>query len=297
LALLVGVVACADGEVRRADGETGLWASDSDSADTDPRDSTVEDSDPGVDTDPADTDTAEPVVDPAEVPWEVLGLGVSYKALPDRTGEGAMVLYGGWKAQDDWVQRWLDELYRRRLRDLGVGHLYAVRGPLLPDYADREIQNSRLARHLVAAGGDSPVWLVAHSSGSFVAHELVGQLAGPLDPDRVTAGRLRLINLDGGGSGLTTALAADLADLRFVLAEDGVGASANAATMRALARTYTAPLVVVDARDAGCTPGARWCLHDAVVTSRPHNATTYDLERDYTRFGADRVPITVWLEP
>ena len=41
------------------------------------------------------------------------------------------------------------------------------------------------------------------SSGTFVAHELLGQLQGGLDPMNVTAGKVVYFDLDGAGAGLS----------------------------------------------------------------------------------------------
>jgi len=34
----------------------------------------------------------------------------------------------------------------------------------------------------------------------------------------------------------------------------------------------------------GCDVGASWCMHDVVVTHKPHNPEHFDLARDYTDF-------------
>jgi hypothetical protein len=43
-------------------------------------------------------------------------------------------------------------------------------------------------------------------------------------------------------------------------------------------------LFLVDADGSGCNVGAGWCLHDTLITTRPHNPATYDLDDDYTDF-------------
>jgi hypothetical protein len=85
----------------------------------------------------------------------------------------------------------------------------------------------------------------------------------------------------------------------FVYAEDSTTAtrSANAATMIALGTRYAAAggVLAVNAARSGCAPGAKWCLHDALVTERPHNPETYDLEKDYQRFLPDRPAAVAYL--
>ena len=101
--------------------------------------------------------------------------------------------------------------------------------------------------------------------------------------------RIAYANLDGGGSGLTNAIVESLGDTAFVYARDpslSAGLSRNTSAMRALANTYAAHASVFEVRvpSTGCNSGAAWCLHDVVITHRPHNPSTFDLARDYTNF-------------
>ena len=47
----------------------------------------------------------------------------------------------------------------------------------------------------------------------------------------------------------------------------------------------------VVAPSTGCHNGAGWCLHDVLITHRPHDPSTFDLARDYTDFASR--PITM----
>ena len=49
--------------------------------------------------------------DLARTPWETVGAGVSYKQYGD--GGDVLIVYGGYTAQDVFVQRWTDEIVRR----------------------------------------------------------------------------------------------------------------------------------------------------------------------------------------
>ena len=40
---------------------------------------------------------------------------------------------------------------------------------------------------------------------------------------------------------------------------------------------------------SGCHSGAKWCLHDLLITTRPHNPDTFDLVKDYTDFAGHPV--------
>lgn len=242
-----------------------------------------------VDEDQGAIGTVPPERDDAvgRIPWQPVGVGVSYKRLPG--GSDVLVVYGGYGAQDVYAQRWANELVRAKGQALGLGHVYAVRGPNQPLYANREIGNSRLAAHLDA--GARSIVVVAHSSGSYVANELFGQLSGD------TLAKTTFFNLDGGRTSASTLGA--LADAYFVFACDGaIGrCSQNAPTMRALASTHGGA-ITVRAEGSGCSrdAGGSWCLHDALITTRPHNPRSYDLRRDYTTFGGERTVVASYLD-
>ena len=219
--------------------------------------------------------------------------------LPGSTGDDVLIVYGGYTAKLEYSQSWAAELYRARLRDLGVRHLYAVQGPAQAGYGAREIGNSKLAAHLVPYADEAEtIHVVAHSSGAFVAHELLRQLTvGGLDPEGVTSGLIAYYNLDGGGSGFSETQAEHLGRLVYVYARSGGSVSANRSSMTWQASAYDgSELVEIDASSAGCYAGAKWCLHDAVIISRPHNPATFDLRRDYQDFDAERRVITQYFE-
>ena len=171
-----------------------------------------------------------------------------------------------------------------------MGHVYAVRGPADAGYANRDIANTKLASHLVAGPGrDAPFVLVgAHSSGTYVAHELFGQVfEGTRDPEQVLAGKVVYANLDGGGSGLSARVLSSLKKIVFVWAEDTTlarGRSANAGGMESLGEDHGRSGLRLVMDRSGCRSGAKWCLHDLLITTRPHDPSTFDLVRDYTDF-------------
>jgi len=221
--------------------------------------------------------------------WTLVGTGVAYEQV--NTGKAIVIAYGGYTARLTDSASWATELVDAKLGAEDVGNIFAVRGPADADYSGREIANSKL-RHLLATLDDAtPIYVVAHSSGSYVAHELFEQLdnAG----DTATLARIEYHDLDGGGTGLTSSIIGELGSVQFVYAHDPVaGYSHNASFEKQLAADYapksTAFEVSVDS--TGCNTGATWCLHDVLVTHRPHDPTTYDLALDYTDF-TDR-PVT-----
>ncbi len=233
--------------------------------------------------------------------WQSLGTGVAYKRDGDGDGDGVFIGYAGWSVRDSWTRAWSQELSRARLKELGIGHLYAVRGPEDVGYERGEIKNSKLLAHLVnGISSRAPIILIAaHSSGSYVAHELLGILerAGT-EAARETLHKTVYVNLDGGGQGLTPSIVGQLRDVAFVWAEDTTiakGVSANASTMDALGRAYGKTRTRIVSDHTGCDSGARWCLHDAVITTRPHDPAKYDLANDYTDF-VDRPVQTGWID-
>lgn len=230
--------------------------------------------------------------------WTAVGAGVSCRDT-GRTGVyGTYLAYGGWGVKEAWARAWVDEVYRTALTARGIRYLCAVQGPAAVDYAGREIGNLALARYLLAKPRGLVI-VAAHSSGSFVAHELLAELEGMGEPGLGLLGRTVYLDLDGGESGLTPGIVNHLRRAYFVYAEDSTTGtqSANAATMMLLGTRYASKggVLKVNASRSGCRPGARWCLHDALVTERPHNPETFDLEKDYQGFLPDRPAAVAYL--
>lgn len=204
--------------------------------------------------------------------WTSIGKGVAY--LRVNAGDGVLIAYGGYTARIIDSAGWATELVNARLGAAGVGHIYAVKGPADASYAAREIGNSKIKAHLPQTA--APIYIVAHSSGAFVAHELLGQVK--TDPN--TLARIHYADLDGGGSGLTTQIVEALGGIAFVHARDpAVGLSRNASTMKSLAQAYDMPSYEVVVPQTGCI--SMWCLHDVVITHEPQNPNSYDLAHDY----------------
>lgn len=238
-----------------------------------------------------------------DIPWENgndVGYGVARKDTQNPNGTAAFLAYGGYGATLDASCAWARELYLSDLAARGVRYVYCIQGPATPSYAGLEIGNSKIAKHLVAnlPVDAAFVAIAAHSSGSFVAHELLGQLAGDLDPTDVTAGRVVYFNLDGGQSGLSAASVARLRRAYFVAARDSSTGtkSPNHGTMVALGATYASAggLLELDGADSGCAPGASWCLHMVPILAKPHDPQGGDVATDYTDF-AGRPVTTSYL--
>ena len=235
--------------------------------------------------------------DSAGPEWTSVGRGVAYQRV--NAGTAILVAYGGYSARLSYSAAWATELVNAKLGAADVGHVYAVQGPADPGYDAREIANTKLRAHLKTIDdGTSPIYVVAHSSGSYVAHEMLGQLHA--SGDTAVLARLGYADLDGGGSGLTTAIVDSLRAMTFVYARDpslSSGLSENSSTAEALAADYAphARLFEVLVPATGCANGAGWCLHDVNITHRPHNPHTFDLALDYTDF-VGRSPTIEYLD-
>ncbi len=219
--------------------------------------------------------------------WAMVGNGVMYQQV--NSGNATLIAYGGYSAKLAYSGAWAEELVNAKLGAADVGHIYAVKGPADPGYSAREIANTKLRAHLKALStATGPVYIVAHSSGSFVAHELFQQSHAAGETELLA--RISYADLDGGGAGLTATIVGELGAVRFVYARDPLlasGRSQNAGAAMSLANTYAgqgATLFEVTVPNTGCNSGAGWCLHDVVITHRPHDPQSYDLARDYTDF-------------
>jgi hypothetical protein len=218
--------------------------------------------------------------------WTSVGYGVAYQRVND--GNAILIAYGGYTAKLRYSAAWAEALVDSRLAAEGVGQIYAVQGPRDASYSAREIGNSKLRAHLATIDdGASPIYVVGHSSGSFVAHELFDELFAAANTDVLS--RIDYADLDGGGAGLTTDVVDAMHGVTFAYAHDPTlssGYSENNATARALAVDYAphAALYEVTVAMTGCLTGAGWCLHDVLVTHEPHVPTAYDLADDYTDF-------------
>jgi hypothetical protein len=235
----------------------------------------------------------DPLPDPAALPWETgpqVGYGVAFKDTKNPTGENIFIGYAGYRVNLASAEAWVEALHEASLAARGVRYLWAVQGPNDRTYSNLEIGNSRIVTTMLPLVGQRThfVLVAGHSSGSFVAHELLGRLAGGMDNQGVTAGRVVYFDLDGGGSGLTPRAVGRLRHAYFVAAHDGMTGtdSPRLATMRSLGATYASAggYWQDDAGDSRCNEGAQWCVHDALITTRPHAPTNASGQLDYTDF-------------
>lgn len=241
--------------------------------------------------DATDAASTEPDVD--TIAWATgasVGNGVASKDTLNPRGENAAIIYAGYGSTLAGAESWATALYRATLRDRGVRYLWAVQGPVDVQYAAKEIGNTKLVAALLPKVSASTkfVLVLGHSSGSYVAHEMLGLLQGGSDPSGVTAGRVVYFDLDGAVGGLSTAIVARTRKTYFVGAYDSTIAttSPNDLSMRSGGTSYGANggYYQLKADGSGCIAGGIWCLHMTVVTTKPHNPSAADTTGDYADF-------------
>jgi hypothetical protein len=266
--------------------------------------SPAEDGAPPAESADAEADGA-PEKDIDQIPWETganVGFGVAKKDTGNPRGSNVFIAYAGFHIDLEGAKAWSTALYRASLQARGVRWIWAVQGPNTPGYDNAEIGNSKVVAAVVPAVSASTkfVLVAGHSSGSFVAHELLGQLASGVDLQNVTANRVVYFNLDGGKSGLTTANVARLRKAYFVGARDPAVAgtsSLNFTPMTELATQYgSGGFFQIQATGSGCNSGATFCLHLTCITTKPHDPTGNGAaEIDYTSF-AGRAVVTSYID-
>lgn len=216
-------------------------------------------------------------------------------------GAPLLVAFAGWTVEPAWAWNWAIRLtpFPPRHDDPGAATagICVLRGPADASYRTKDLATAELAEWLLArarGGAPGPIVAIAHSSGSFVAHHLFRQLRSRPGGRELLA-HIRYFDLDGAiGTGdleLDADLVAALGEVHAVYAVDSrTGSeSANADDMRALHARAPAKvrLHALDAADSGCAPGAKWCLHDVLITRRPHDPMRFDLARDYGSLDAE----------
>ncbi len=202
--------------------------------------------------------------------------GASLRTLDAGSGDDVLVVYGGCGATQIATQSFAEALsesggFRRAPR-----HLVAIRWTSTGCGYDGLFKNGALGLAILQeAGASGRVVVVAHSSGAYLAQELLAQslgLANPgWDPTHALRGRVTYFSLDGGGDANLTRIeqSGEALPHFFVGARDRTAGltSRNYGTMQALGGA--ARFFEVDANGSGCL--AANCMHDAVITTVPHD--------------------------
>jgi hypothetical protein len=249
---------------------------------------------------PVSSPSAAPAPEPDfdALPWATgdgVGYGIAAKDSRNPRGDGVLVAMAGWKMSLEAAERWATRLYEDDLRAKGVRFVYAVQGPRDVFYEGREIGLAKLARAIEGQLTDRTrfILLDAHSSGAYVAHLFLDELAREGDGTGSTAGKVVYFELDGGKEGLDDAAIAWTRRTYFVGAFDPSTKtpSPQRDKMKQLAAAYPdkSRYLEVATTETGCKKGATWCMHMAMITSAPHDHANADGPRDYGDFAGRAV--------
>ncbi len=246
----------------------------------------------------------------SQVHWVKIGNGINYGLNNNQSVNDIAVVFGGWKSEQQWVNKWSEELYNQKLKELGIQHLLSVKGPEEVCYENEEIDIKSLAEFvkniIYATYFIDKVIVIAHSSGSFVAHDFLNKMYGRdgIAKDSFYVNKVFYFNLDGGigsekcGISIDTAVIKHIRKIYAVAAYDSVSNlySANYETMKNFAELYgeKSELLLIQSNESDCKD--KWCLHDALIITKPYNPNKYDLERDYQRFNSERRVQTDYLK-
>ena len=232
--------------------------------------------------------------------WASIGNGVTFIDTQNPLGDSALIAYAGWNVNLAQAENWAGALYDARLKHLGVRYVFAVQGPADSLYNGQEIGNSKIVAALNARVGAHMGFIViaGHSSGSFVAGELLQQLNTGADPSNALGSRIVYFDLDGDQKYVTASGINRLRRAYYVNARNHSNgtSSFNYGVMQSLGGTYASKggWFEYDASGSGCNAGASGCVHITLVNTRPHNPANGS-GTDYGNF-AGRPVNTAWLD-
>lgn len=205
-------------------------------------------------------------------------------------GDSALVACAGFHATETHARNWADALVASGAWRPAM--LIAVSGPNVAVTAGTNIDLVALTATMSHA--DGRIVVVAHSSGTHVAHAVLNALAQD-EAGREVLGRTSYVNLDGSGAGLSLAARRAIATIRLVYAADATaGVSANARLMLASSGEVdsTGAAFALAVRDSGCPRFGKWCVHKSLISPHPFERPNPDRAYDYMRFD-DAHPVQV----
>lgn len=238
-------------------------------------------------------------------------------------GKNVLITMGGMGAKLKWVQKWTEELYKSKLNEFNIGLIIVVKGPMQEYYDSREIDIKEMTKRFVAFYKKynlDETFLIVHSSGVFPAHQMFDYLylggndpktkkmnarkLEILDPEGITKNRINYIMLDGElgiprGYTLVGRMVKELKQIYSFYAVDAETGTRSGMAHEAIKvkNTFQAKTQLYKhiAKNSGCNPGAKWCVHETLITTRPHNPAGYDLEKDYQFFDSTRKVVTGYM--
>jgi len=232
--------------------------------------------------------------------WNHVGYGVSLTRMKDFNDTGLyrqciIVGFGTHGAELAQVQTWLENLYIKRLKDFGIASLFAVQGPLNPDYDQKEQANQELMATLVKLYSVSKkpyIIFLAHGEGAYIANALLEKMRVAEYLNVQLYKKIIYFMLDGTADGYHPDFESKL------LKTFGVYAFSDADEQRKNSRYYGSLQVIeykypngfemipIDATKSGCE--TNYCLQNALINKRPARPDFNDIDLDYTKFGRDR---------
>ncbi len=228
------------------------------------------------------------------IPWQQVTHGISYNLPENKSNSNILICFAGWSVKQAWAENWAWKLWEAKLRDNGIGNLYAVKGSKDVFFESSEIATDSLALHIQNMMNKNErmdslkITVVAHSSGSFVAHRFFSVLnTNPVWQDLL--GKITYYNLDGAISSATheTTLTKTLSDqIKEIFAvyayeETEKIASPNKNEMQKMVLLYPEKVTAIELKsnNSGCKDP--WCVHDLLINAKPHDPNGFDMEKDY----------------
>ncbi|MDZ7612986.1 MAG: hypothetical protein U5K51_04205 [Flavobacteriaceae bacterium] len=228
------------------------------------------------------------------IAWQYVSHGIRFAVPEESQDRDILICFAGWSVEQAWSENWAMKLWEAKLKDTGTGYLYAVKGPKDVFFESSEIATDSLAMHLQSLMtknkemGPIKIIVVAHSSGSFVAHRFFSVLNAKLDWQDLLA-KITYYNLDGAiGSAtpattLTKSVSDKLKEIYAVYAYDETEniASPNKNEMQKMVLLYPEKVTAIELKSSNSGCKDPWCVHDLLINQSPHNPNGFDLEKDY----------------
>lgn len=232
--------------------------------------------------------------------WAPVGYGVALARVKDfnETGlyrQSIVVGFGTHGSEIGQVQTWLENLYNKRLKELGFAAVFAVQGPLNPDYDLKEQANKELLNTLVKLYSVSKkpyIMLLAHAEGAYVANALLEQMRLAEYLNVQLYKKIIYFMLDGTAGGyhpdFETKLIKTFGVYAFTEIEGEKKYSRYYGNLQVVHYKHESgvELIPIDATKSGCE--SNYCLQDALINKRPARPDFNDIVFDYTKFGRDR---------
>lgn len=204
-------------------------------------------------------------------------------------GKNILITFAGWSVKLEWAKNWSKNILKAK--KLNNYNLIAVKGPNDVFFKNKDDISITLLVDELKNNFSlvDTIVVVAHSSGSYVAHNFFNEL---IKSDAAKNFKKKIIyyNLDGGigdsvkNTYLTEDVASYLNKIYAVYVYDKYSNiySPNYKEMQEISKTYSNTKEIKLVPDFQiCNQNAKWCLHDYLINLYPFNKDKFDLEKDY----------------